>query len=118
MTTPVHLTAQTVAQAALKGYEANDLPAQHGESCLYITRTGHRCAVGQALPQEMIDKLKDHHFNYMDVIGLQNQGLLTCEPAVATLQRVHDAWARASIGGASSEDDEQRFLRLARELAQ
>ena len=91
------LTLEAVKTAARAAYEGEYLGFQRGEpACLYKGITGAPCAVGAALPDDLLKVIAgDPALNGASVINLENMGWITFASdveadAIFAIQRAHD----------------------------
>lgn len=100
MTEPFMLTTEAVISANEKAIGEGTLIAMHppGEQCLYRNWKGHGCAIGVALPEELIGRILmgdgSSSYNRATVHSLVNEGLMKAAPAVHFIQLYHDRLVR------------------------
>jgi hypothetical protein len=97
------LTLEAVKTAARAAYEGEYLGFQRGEpDCLYKGITGAPCAVGAALPADLLKVIAaDPELNGASVINLAEKGLITFASgveadAILAIQQAHDDLVGAS----------------------
>lgn len=96
MTEPFHLTLEAVTIAARKAYDERRLTAQNGGDCVYRDRrTGCRCAIGWAMPDDLLDRLgrlglmeEAIYFLESDLVMAANMDM----DMISGLQSAHDGW--------------------------
>lgn len=98
MTEPFQLTTEAVISANEKAIADGTLIAMHPSEynlCLYRDLEGRGCAIGVALPKELIDRILrwgevSPSYNKETVVRLVYDGLLEAAPAVPYIQLYHD----------------------------
>lgn len=89
------LTLEAVKTAAREAYAKGALGFQKGEErCLYRGDSGAPCAVGAALPEEVVNKITAAGRNWKSVSALDREGFISVPDEelydVVRIQRAHD----------------------------
>jgi hypothetical protein len=102
MAEPFKLTLADVKAKAKKAYLACSLTAQDPireyRKCQYRNESGCNCAVGVALPPDVIDHIKKRGFDDLGVGVLNEYEIVKIDPGelddIRKIQRFHDSWCR------------------------